>query len=71
MIRIKFKINDKLNPSKKLDEKVKKAIEDKHIINATLIKDYVDRYNNTCSGTYEYELVILNFSPFIVGAVMV
>ncbi len=118
VIRVKFKIDDKLNPSKKLDGKVKKAIENKHIINATLIKDYVDRDNDTCSGTYEYEidgkkykyramftgtyprrilhlyyedtpkkvftneeyhynaikglpLVILNFSPFIVGAFMV
>ena len=117
VVRIKFKIDDKIDPFRKLDEKVKKAIENKHIINATLINDYVDRDNNTCSGTYEYEidgkkykyramftgtyprrilhlyyednprkvftneeyhhyvlrglpLVILNFSPFIVGAFM-
>ena len=118
VVRIKFKIDDKFNPSRKLDEKVKKAIDNKHIINATLISSHVDRENNTCSGKYEYEingekhkysamftgtyprrilhlyyednprkvftneeyhhyvlrglpLVILNFSPFIVGAFMV
>ena len=118
VVRIKFKIDDKFKPSRKLDEKVKKAIENKHIINATLISSRVDRDNNTCSGRYEYEingkkykysamftgiyprrilhlyyennpgkvftneeyhhyvlrglpLVILNFSPFIVGALMV
>lgn len=118
VVRIKFKIDDKFDPSKKLDEKVKKAIDNKHIINATLISSHVDRENNTCRGKYEYEingekhkysamftgtyprrilhlyyednprkvftneeyhhyvlrglpLVILNFSPFIVGAFMV
>ena len=118
VVRIKFKIDDKFNPSKKLDEKVKKAIDNKHIINATLISSRVDRENNTCRGKYEYEingekhkysatftgiyprrilhlyyeedprkvftneeyhyyvlrglpLVILNFSPLIVGAFMV
>ena len=118
VVRIKFKIDDKFAPSKKLDEKVKKAIENKHIINATLISSRVYRENDTCSGRYEYEingkkykysamftgiyprrilhlyyednprkvftneeyhhyvlrglpLVILNFSPFIVGAFMV
>lgn len=118
VIRIKFKIDDKFDLSKKLDEKVKKAIDNKHIINAILISSHVDRENNTCSGKYEYEingkkhkysamftgtyprrilhlyyednprkvftneeyhhyvlrglpLVILNFSPFIVGAFMV
>ena len=118
VVRIKFKIDDKFDPSRKLDEKVKKAIDNKHIINATLISRHVDREHNTCSGKYEYEingekhkysamftgtyprrilhlyyednprkvftneeyhhyvlrglpLVILNFSPFIVGAFMV
>lgn len=118
VVRLKFKIDDKLDPFKKLDEKVKKAIDNKHIINATLISSHVHRENNTCSGKYEYEidgekhtynamftgiyprrilhlyyednpskvftneeyhyyllrglpLVILNFSPFIVGAFMV
>lgn len=118
VIRIKFKIDDKFDPFKKLDEKVKKAIDNKHIINATLISSRVYRENNTCRGMYEYEingekhkynarfmgiyprrtlhlyyednprkvftneeyhhyvlkglpLVILNFSPFIIGAFMV
>lgn len=118
VIRIKFKIDDKFDPFKKLDEKVKKAIDNKHIINATLISSRVYRESNTCRGMYEYEingekhnynarfmgiyprrilhlyyednsrkvftneeyhhyvlkglpLVILNFSPFIIGAFMV
>lgn len=122
IIRIKFKIDERLDPSKRLEDKVKKAIENKHIINATLVKTYIhyDEDNKrTFSGKYEYEvngkkhnytavfwgeqqprrilhlyyektpkkvftneeyhyyaitglpLVILNFSPFIVGALMV
>jgi len=122
VIRVKFKIDDKINPSKKLDDKVKKAIENNNIINATLVKTYIhyDKDNKrTFSGKYEYELngkkydytalfweeqhpprilhlyyektpkklftneeyhyyaitglplVILNFSPLIVGAFMV
>lgn len=118
VVRIKLNIDEKFKPSRRLDEKVKKAIDSKHIINATLISSRVDRENNTCRGKYEYEingekhkysamftgtyprrilhlyyednprkvftneeyhhyvlrglpLVILNFSPFIVGAFMV
>ena len=122
VLRLKFKIDDKLDPFKKLEEKVKKAIESKHIINATLVKRYIswdEKNRRTYTGKYEYEidgkkhnytakfgeehqpprilhlyyentstkvftneechyyaitglpLVILNFSPFIVGALMV
>lgn len=57
VVRIKFNIDEKFKPSRKLDEKVKKAIEKKHIINAKLIKRYpFDRENDTCSGKYEYEI---------------
>lgn len=122
VIRLKFRIDDKLDPFTKLDEKVKKAIENKHIINAKLVKRYIHFNQNhirTYKGKYEYEidgrkrnytaifygeqqppiilhlyyentptkvftneeshyyaitglpLIILNFSPFIVGAFMV
>lgn len=118
VVRIKFKIDEKFDPFKKLDEKVKKAIDNKHIIDATLISSHVYREKNTCRGKYEYEingkkhiysamftgiyprkilhlyyednpknvftneeyhyyalrglpLVVINFSPFIVGAFMV
>ena len=118
VVRVKFKIDDKFDPSQKLDKKVKKAIDNNHIINATLISSYVDREKNTCREKYEYEIngekhtysamftgiytrrilhlyyednrrkvftneeyhyyvfrglpiIILNFSPFIVGALMV
>lgn len=56
IVIIKFKIYEKIDPSTKLDKKVKKAIENKHIINATLISSYVDEENNTCGGKYEYEI---------------
>ena len=35
VVRVKFKIDDKFDPSQKLDKKVKKAIDNNHIINAT------------------------------------
>lgn len=59
VIRIKFGIDDKFDPRKKLDRKVKKAIEDKHVITATLVKQYIDYDENnrtTCGGKYEYEI---------------
>lgn len=56
VIRIKFNIDDKVDPSKRLDKKVQKAIDNKHIINATLISSHVNRDRDTCYGKYEYEI---------------
>ena len=56
VVRIKFNIDDIFDPDKKLDKKVKKAIDNKHIINAKLISSYVDREVNKCTGRYEYEI---------------
>lgn len=59
VIRFKFKIDDKLDPSKKLDKKVKRAIDKKHIINAILVKRYIDwdeNHRRTYKGKYEYEI---------------
>ena len=123
VIRIKFKIDDIFDPHVRIDKKVKKAIEQNHIINARLVKihSWLDDNNSLIreySGNYEYELngkqykyhavfgykkppeilhlyydktpgkmftnekinyyslwgiplVIMNFSPFIIGALMV
>lgn len=57
IIRIKFKIDDKISPIYKLNKKVEKAREMNHVIEAKLIKKYVDFDDNnrrTYSGKYEY-----------------
>jgi len=56
VIIFKFNIDDKVDPAKRLDKKAKKAIDNRHIINATLISSSVDRNSNTCGGKYEYEI---------------
>ena len=56
VIRIKFKIDAKFDPRDKFDKKVKKAIENKHIINALLVSQYVNSEKNRCGGKYEYEI---------------
>lgn len=56
VVRIKFNIDEKFKLSKKLDEKVKKAIKNKHIINATLVSSHIGSEKNTCGGKYEYEI---------------
>lgn len=57
IIRIKFKIDDKISPMYKLNKKVEKAREMNHVIEAKLIKKYIDFDDNnrrTYSGKYEY-----------------
>ena len=57
VIIIKFKLNEKLNPNERLDKKVQRAIENKHIINAKLIKKYTDTdTREVTSAIYEYEV---------------
>lgn len=61
VIRIKFNIDNSFNPHVRIDKKVKKAIEENHVIEAALVKvhTYLDDKNPSLheySGDYQYEM---------------